>query len=102
MRLCDSCGKETERPEQVDKAVLCETCAPEIRAELERRRKDGITPNALYIAHKRLRARGTKEHMIRDVPAEWWKQVQHRAIDEGTKVRELVIKAIDEYLKRGK
>jgi hypothetical protein len=37
--------------------------------------------------------------LLRDIPAGLWIAAKHKAVDEGLSLRELILKALQEYLK---
>jgi predicted HicB family RNase H-like nuclease len=41
----------------------------------------------------------TLNYLIRNIPPDLWTRAKHRAVDEGISLRELIFKAIEEYLK---
>ena len=43
---------------------------------------------------------GTLSCLLRAIPQDLWDRARHRAIDDGTSLRELVLRAIREYLER--
>ena len=40
------------------------------------------------------------DYLLRTVPDELWKEARKRAIDEGISTRELILKAIEQYLSK--
>jgi len=38
-------------------------------------------------------------YILRNIPDELWDAVRHRAIEEGTSARGILLKALEEYLK---
>ena len=40
-----------------------------------------------------------KSYLLRDIPEELWNRAKHRAIDDGDSLRDLILKAVESYLK---
>ena len=99
MMLCDACGKQIRGGTGVGRAILCRTCFPDVLAEVERLREEGTPADAITIARRIFRETySAGNYLLRDVPAELWTAAKHRAIDEGMSLRELILKALQEYL----
>jgi len=98
MKLCDSCGS----PKAflgIGSASLCRSCEPEIRVEMDRLRADGKPVNVLHIARRIFKeTHSGGNYLLRDFPAELWKQAEHRAIEDGGSMRDLILNAILKYL----
>lgn len=43
-----------------------------------------------------------KTYLLRGVPMELWQRLRHRAVDEGISLREILLRAIEQYLITGK
>ena len=100
MRICDACGKPIKIGTGVGRAILCRTCLPDVLAEVERLREEGQPTDALIIARRIFReTHSAGSYLLRDIPAELWTAAKHKAIDEGLSLRELILKALQEYLK---
>ena len=100
MRTCDACGKHIKSGTGVGRAILCRTCLPDVMAEVERLRAEGKPTDALTIARRVFReTHSAGSYLLRDIPAELWTAAKHRAVDEGLSLRELILKALQEYLK---
>jgi hypothetical protein len=41
----------------------------------------------------------TLNYLLRNIPHELWSRAKHRAVDDGVSLRELIFKAIEEYLR---
>jgi len=97
--ICDACGKHTVSVTGVGRATLCRTCLPDVMAEIERCREAGQPTDALTIARRIFReTHSAGSYLLRDIPAELWTAAKHRAVDEGLSLRELLLKALQEYL----
>ena len=100
MMICDACGKQTNSVTGVGRAILCRTCFPDVLAEVERRREAGKPTDALTIARQIFReTHSAGSYLLRDIPEQLWITAKHRAVDEGLSLRELILKALQEYLK---
>ena len=97
--ICDACGKHIPSGTGVGRAILCRTCFPDVKAEVERLREAGKPTDALTIARRIFReTHSAGAYLLRDIPAELWTAAKHRAVDEGLNLRELILKALQEYL----
>ena len=100
MRMCDACGKHIVSGTGVGRAILCRTCLPDVMGEIERLREEGKPTDALTIARRLFReTHSAGAYLLRDIPAELWTAAKHRAVDEKLNLRELILKALQEYLK---
>jgi len=100
MRVCDACGKPIKIGTGVGRAILCRTCLPDVMGEIERLRGEGKPTDALTIARQIFREEHSAgAYLLRDIPAELWTAAKHRAVDEGLSLRELILTALQEYLK---
>jgi hypothetical protein len=41
----------------------------------------------------------TINYLLRNIPVELWDRAKHRAVDDGISLRELILRAIENYLK---
>ena len=99
MRMCDACGKHIVSGTGVGRAILCRTCLPDVMGEIERLREEGKPTDALTIARRIFReTHSVGAYLLRDIPAELWLAAKHRAVDEKLNLRELILKALQEYL----
>ena len=97
--MCDACGKQTNSVTGVGRAILCRTCLPDVMGEIERLREAGKPADALTIARRIFReTHSVGAYLLRDIPAELWIAAKHKAVDEGLSLRELILKALQEYL----
>jgi len=99
MRICDACGKPLRSGTGVGRAILCRTCLPDVMAEIERMRAEGKPIDALTIARRLFReTHSAGSYLLRDIPEQLWTAAKHKAVDEGLSLRELILKALQEYL----
>ena len=99
MRMCDACGKHIVSGTGIGRALVCRTCLPDVMGEIERLREEGKPTDALTIARRHFReTHSAGSYLLRDIPAELWTAAKHRAVDEGLSLRELILKALQEYL----
>lgn len=99
MMMCDACGKQIVSGTEVGRAILCRTCLPDVLAEVERLRAEGKPTDALTIARQIFREEHSAgAYLLRDIPAELWTAAKHRAVDEILTLRDLILKALQEYL----
>ena len=97
--MCDACGKPIKSGTGVGRATLCRTCLPDVMVEIERLRQQGKPTDALAIARQIFReTHSAGAYLLRDIPAELWTAAKHKAVDEGLSLRELILKALQEYL----
>jgi hypothetical protein len=67
--------------------------------EVERLRDEGKPTDAMAIARRLFReTHSAGSYLLRDIPAELWTAAKHRAVDEGMSLRELILKALQEYI----
>lgn len=97
MSDCTACGK----PRAIGGDLLCPPCADEVQIRIDKLRADGKPVNALHIA----RALFREEHaggnyLLRDIPADLWAEAKHKAIDNGQSLRDLLLTALREHVKR--
>ena len=99
MKPCDACGNP-KGSIVIGGAILCRSCEPAIREEIDHLRAGGKAVNTLHIArriYKETYSGG--DYLLRDVPKDLWEQAKHRAIDEGFSLRDLILKSLFSYLK---
>lgn len=100
MQTCDGCGKPLKGGVGIGGAHLCRHCAEDVRAEIDRTRKEGVPVNALGIARRLFReAHSAGAYLLRDIPDDLWTAVRHRAVDEEGSIRDVVLAALRAYLK---
>lgn len=99
MKICDACGKPVAMI-GMGGAMLCRQCEPDVRAEMERLRSEGRPVNVMHIAKKIFRdMHGTPGVLqVRDVPVDLRERMDKAAFDQKISLRELVLKALYQYL----
>jgi hypothetical protein len=101
-KLCDACGS----PKAfigMGSAMLCRSCEPEIRIEIDKLRAEGKPVNVIHIARRIYKATFSGgDYLLRDVPAELWQRAEHLAIDKSMSMRDLVLAAVIKYLENPK
>ena len=99
MKSCDACGS-TKASVSIGGAMLCRTCANDIRTEIDRKRAAGESVNALGIARTIFREQhSVGGYLLRDIPQELWDKAKHKAVDESGSLRDLILNALRAYLK---
>ena len=97
--MCDAC-QTAPGAIGIGSAMLCRSCEPAVTAEIETVRAAGKPVNALHIARRIFKtAHSGGNYLLRDVPAELWPAVKHRAVDDGCAVRDVVLSALRAYVK---
>jgi len=99
MHKCAACGSETKTGISLGGIILCRSCDPEVREEMDRLRAEGKPVNVGHIARRIYREKYcVGDYILRDIPADLWTRAKHRAVDDGTNLREMVLKALKAYL----
>jgi uncharacterized Zn finger protein (UPF0148 family) len=99
MKLCDACGSPKAMI-GMGGAILCRTCEPDIRIEMDQLRAAGKPVNVLHIARRIYReTHSGGDYLLRDIPEELMLRAKHRALDEGGSLRDLILSALHAYLK---
>jgi len=99
--ICAACGNEVKGGIGMGGVLLCRnTCAEDVRVEMERLRSEGKRVSVPSIAREMYRKTHpeTGDYLLRDVPQELWDKAKHRAIDEHITLRELIIQSLQQYL----
>jgi len=98
---CAVCGNEIKGGIGIGGVLLCRnTCAEDVRVEIDRLRAEGKPVNAAGIARRMYRERqGTlDQYSLRDIPGDLWKRAKQRALDDNTDLRAVILKALEQYL----
>ena len=99
MRTCDACGKPLKGGISMGGATICRRCEPDVTAEINRLRTEGKPVSAIAIARSIFReTHSAGSYLLRDIPEELWVAAKHVAVDEGLNLRELILKALQEYV----
>lgn len=81
--------------------MLCPPCAEDVRGVIDQLRAAGKPVNAMAIARKIFRDTYSEgAYQLRDIPTELWDKAKHQTINEKISLRELILKALYEYLAR--
>jgi hypothetical protein len=68
-------------------------------AEVERLREEGKPTDVLTIARQIFRENhSVGSYMLQDIPEQLWITAKYKAADEGLTMRELILKALHEYI----
>lgn len=94
--FCKACGRLRPYVLLEEGIPICKICEPDIRAEIEKYKDVNIA--TLVKQYFRDHHNG-KDYPLRDIPQDLKLAAQHRALDEGLTLRELIFKALEEYLK---
>lgn len=98
--FCDACGR-LQAYISISGTQLCRICEPDIQAEIDRLHELGKPVHAMNIARKYFRDHNSAgAYTLRDIPRDLKLAAQHRALDEGLTLRELILKALEEYLQK--
>lgn len=102
--FCDACGRLRDCI-SISDAWICPICESDIRAEINRlaqlqNKKYPINVLAL-VKQYFLNHHDSGSYQLRSIPRELKLAVQHQALDEGLTLRELIFKALEEYLQKG-
>ena len=97
-RLCTACeGSGVLRI--ISGVYICKDCISDISAEIDRLRASKKPVNVLQIAKKHLRkTRNATTYLLRDLPEKTLHSLKQRALDEGTNVKAVMLKAVEAYL----
>ena len=99
MRTCDACGKPLKGGISMGGALLCRSCEPDVKAEIDRLQAAGEPVSAIAVARSMFRETySAGNYLLRDIPEELWNQAKHKAIDKGMDLRELILDAIRKYI----
>jgi len=99
MRDCDACGKPLKGGRGIGGALLCAPYAEDVQIEIDALRAEGKQVSATEIARRLSReTHSAGNYLLRDIPEDLWTQAKHKAVDEGSSLRELLLKALRAYL----
>jgi hypothetical protein len=100
MKKCEACGTTKNIIGSLGGVLLCKDHFADISAEVDALRAEGKQVNVMGIARRMFREQfSTGNYILRDIPSELWDKAKHRAIEEGVSLRELILNAIEEYVK---
>jgi hypothetical protein len=95
---CAACGSPNIAG-SISVAMLCRDCTPIVEGLLASAHAAGGSVNILKICRKYFEEthRGG-DYLLRDIPMELQKKMEHRAVDDETSVREIILRALEGYL----
>lgn len=80
--------------------MLCKAHMADIEAEVMTLRASGKQVNVMGIARQMFREQySTGNYILRDVPSELWDAAKRKAFNDGVSLRELILEAVQEYVK---
>ena len=95
-KICDACGSPLAGGIGIGGAIMCRTCAEDVRAEIDKCRAEGKPVNAVGIAREIFRStHSAGAYQLRDIPEKLWDRVKHKAIDEKMSIRELILDRLE-------
>ena len=96
---CTACGSNVSPQVSMGGALVCRQCEPDIRERMEELREAGKPVNVIQIAKKYFReTHSGGNYLLRDIPEELWRRAKYRAVTDGTSLRDLVLKALYDYI----
>ena len=100
MSQCAVCGKPAYHLIFMGGVMLCSPCSEDVRVEIDAARAAGKPVVVSGIARRMYREahHADGSYTIKDIPAELWDRAKHRALDEDTSVRELILTALEKYI----
>jgi hypothetical protein len=100
VKTCDACGKPVSSGISVGGALLCRSCEPDVKAEIDRLQAAGEPVRTIAIARSLFRENySAGNYLLRDIPEDLWIAAKHKAVDKDMDLRELILDAIREYVK---
>ena len=101
MRNCAVCGKPVKGGIVMGGVLLCRSCEPDVKAEIDRLHSEGKTVSVSRIAREMFRENySVGSYTLRDIPEALWTAAKHVAVDEGLNLRELILKSLQEYVSK--
>lgn len=96
---CTACGSNVMPQNSMGGALICRQCEPDIRERMAALREAGKPVNVIQIAKKYFReTHSAGNYLLRDIPEELWKRTKYRAVTDGTSIRDLILKALYDYI----
>jgi hypothetical protein len=100
MSDCTACGKP-RATRGIGGTPFCPPCADEVQTRVDKLRAEGRPVNVLRIGREIFReSHSLGSYTLRDIPTELWDEAKHRAIDDGVSLRELLLRALREHIKK--
>lgn len=98
MKHCDACGKPPATI-SISGTLLCDSCAPSVRAEIAATEATGNKCSVSGIARRMLKSSiGAADVLLRDIPRDLTVASKQRALVDGTTMRAVWIAAMRAYL----
>ena len=101
-RPCHACGRVVPAGITTGGAFICHSCEVDVQEKITRLRLHGKMVNVRHVAKALLRERHSEQGrwVLEDPPAELWKLVKNHADQYNINMRDVVLTAVDEYLKK--
>jgi len=105
MKLCSACQKPLQGGLVMGGTPLCRECEPDIRDLVKQTRDTGKPVNIAHIARRYFKKnhawdKTTDTFPLSSPPGELWAWLEVHAKQEGSNVREIILKALYEYQSR--
>lgn len=95
MKTCDACGKTMRGCVGVGGAILCRSCAPDVRQQIGKMRSEGKIANAMGIARKMFReTHSACNYTLRDIPKDLMDKIRDDSYSQGISMREWILRAL--------
>lgn len=99
-RRCDACGRTGGVMIGMGGALICRSCGPNVRTEMDKLRAEGKPVNVMHVARRIYRKTNCGgDYLLRDIPADLWARAQDRAAKSGETLRDLILRAIERETK---
>jgi len=80
--------------------LLCREHLADVEVEIKKLRSQGKQVNVMAIARRMFREEHSAgDYLLRDIPEKLWLDAKHRAVNDGVSLRELILEAVERYLK---
>ncbi len=97
---CQACGKPVQGGISMGGVSLCRPCAADIEIEVKQLHEQGKQVNVANIARRIFRETySSGDYLLRDIPEELWNQAKHLSVDKNLSLREIILEALQEYIK---
>jgi len=78
--------------------MVCRDCQPIVREAMETSRRETGQVDVARICRKiYMETYSGGNYLFRDIPAELKARAEHRAIDEGCSLREIILRSLEQY-----
>jgi len=99
MNYCAACGRPLTGGIGIGGVLFDRDCAVTVDLEIARLRAEGKPVNVRHIARRIFNETNNGgDYLLRDIPADLMDRMKHRAVDEHGTVRDILIKALMQYL----